>query len=141
MIQTLVVSLFEPAHEIMVLIAYANSEGSGETAHLSPEPSLFAHMKYGSRRRARPKTRHLAPLDGCACVKNEFTEDEKCHNLMSWLISFYRSYFEDKSGGPFEFARKYIHCTVYRIIYSLSFSNTIEMNQGRINEFRYGVTV
>ena len=21
-------------------------------------------------------------------LKNEFTEDEKCHNLMSWLISF-----------------------------------------------------
>ena len=29
---------------------------------VSPEPSLFAHMKYGSRRRARPKIRHLAPL-------------------------------------------------------------------------------
>ena len=27
-----------------------------------PEPSLFAHMKYGSRRKARPKIRHLAPL-------------------------------------------------------------------------------
>ena len=21
-----------------------------------------------------------------ACLKNEFTADEKCHNLMSWLI-------------------------------------------------------
>ena len=21
-----------------------------------------------------------------ACLKNEFKEDEKCHNLMSWLI-------------------------------------------------------
>ena len=37
----------------------------------SPEPSLFAHMKYGSKRRARPKIRHLAPLDGCACVFEE----------------------------------------------------------------------
>ena len=27
----------------------------------SPEPSLFAHMKYGSRRRVRPNIRHLAP--------------------------------------------------------------------------------
>ena len=35
---------------------------------VSPEPSPFAHMKYGSRRRFRPKIRHLAPLDGCACV-------------------------------------------------------------------------
>ena len=30
-----------------------------------PEPSLFAHMKYGSRRRVRPKIRHLAPVDVC----------------------------------------------------------------------------
>ena len=33
---------------------------------VSPEPSLFAHMKNGSRRRVQPKFRHLAPLDGCA---------------------------------------------------------------------------
>ena len=32
-----------------------------------PEPSLFAHIKYGNRRWVRPKIRHLAPLDGCAC--------------------------------------------------------------------------
>ena len=38
----------------------------------SPEPSLFAHIKYGSRRRVRPKIRHLAPLDGCACVFEEW---------------------------------------------------------------------
>ena len=34
----------------------------------SPEPSLFAHMKYGSRRRVRPKIRDQVPLDGCTCV-------------------------------------------------------------------------
>ena len=34
----------------------------------SPEPPMFAHMKYGSRRRGQPKIRHLAPLDGCACA-------------------------------------------------------------------------
>ena len=41
---------------------------------VSPEPSLFAHMKYGSRRRVRQKIRHLAPLplDGCACAFEEF---------------------------------------------------------------------
>ena len=34
----------------MVLNTYATSEGSGEPAHkaVSPEPSLFAHMKYGT---------------------------------------------------------------------------------------------
>ena len=30
---------------------------------VSPEPSLFAHMKYGSRWKVRPKIRHLARLD------------------------------------------------------------------------------
>ena len=39
---------------------------------VSPEPSLFAHMKYGSIRRVRPKIRHLAPLDGCACAFEEW---------------------------------------------------------------------
>ena len=28
--------------------------------------SLFAYMKYGSRRKVQPKIRYLAPLDGCA---------------------------------------------------------------------------
>ena len=36
--------------------------------------------------KVRPKIRHVAPLDGCAWrLKNEFTEDEKCRNLMRWL--------------------------------------------------------
>ena len=43
----------EPVHEIMVLITQATSEGSGEPTH--PEPSLFAHMKYESRRRVHQK--------------------------------------------------------------------------------------
>ena len=39
---------------------------------VSPEPSLFAHMKYGNRRRVRPKIRHLSPLDDCTCVFEEW---------------------------------------------------------------------
>ena len=35
---------------------------------VSPEPSLFAHLKHGSRRRVWPKIRHVAPVDCCACV-------------------------------------------------------------------------
>ena len=50
---------------------------------ISPEPSLFTHMKYGSRRRVRPKIRHWMAVH--VRSKNEFTEDEQCHNLMSWL--------------------------------------------------------
>ena len=40
-------------------------------APLSPEPSLFAYIKYGSRRGVQPKIRHLASLDGCACAFEE----------------------------------------------------------------------
>ena len=38
---------------------------------VSPEPLLFAQMKYGSRRRVRPNIRHLTLLDGCECVFRE----------------------------------------------------------------------
>ena len=34
--------IFEPAHEIMVLIAYLNSEGPGETAHPRSLARAFA---------------------------------------------------------------------------------------------------
>ena len=43
---------------------------------VSPEPSQFAHIKYGSRRRVRPKFRWMAAHER---LKNEFTEDEKYH--------------------------------------------------------------
>ena len=60
----------------MVLIAYATSEGSGEPAHPRSLARAFAvrtHevMKFGSRRKVRPKIRHLAPLHGCACAFEE----------------------------------------------------------------------
>ena len=61
----------------------ATAQASLRMRAVPPEPSLFAHMKYGRRRRIPPKIRHLAPLH--VCLKNEFTEDEKCH-LMTWLI-------------------------------------------------------
>ena len=41
----------------------AKAQASLRICAVSPEPSLFAQMKYGSRRRVRPKIRHLAPLD------------------------------------------------------------------------------
>ena len=49
----------------------AKAQASLHICAVSPEPSLFAHMMNGSRRRVRPKIRHLAPLDGCACVFEE----------------------------------------------------------------------
>ena len=53
--------------QLMRFITYATSGCAG-----SPEPSLFAHMKYGSRRRVRPKIKHLAALDDCACAFEEW---------------------------------------------------------------------
>ena len=61
--------------------------------------SLFADMKYGSRWRVLPKIRHLALLDGCACgLRNEFMENEKYHNLMSWLYRY--AGWSEYSLGP-----------------------------------------
>ena len=45
----------------------AKSPASVHICAVSPEPLLFAHMRYRSRRRVRLKIRHLVPLDGCAC--------------------------------------------------------------------------
>ena len=40
---------------------------------ITPEPSLFAHMYYRTRRRFRPRISHLEPLSGCTCAF------EECH--------------------------------------------------------------
>ena len=80
---------FKPAHEIWYLSHRwpAKAQASLHIRPVSPEPSLLAYMKYGSRWKVRSKIRHLAPLDGCTCTfENEFTEDEKCYILISWLI-------------------------------------------------------
>ena len=50
----------------------AKNQASGRIRAVSPEPLLFPHMSYGSRRRVRPNIRHLASLDGCACVFEEW---------------------------------------------------------------------
>ena len=46
----------------------AKAQASLRIRAVSPEPSLFAHMKYGSRRSVQLKIRHLTLLDGCACA-------------------------------------------------------------------------
>ena len=60
------INITEPAHEILVML-----QKSLRIRAVSPEPSLFAQMKYESRRRVQPKIRHLPPLDGCACAFEE----------------------------------------------------------------------
>ena len=49
----------------------ANAQASLRIRTVSPEPSLFAHIKNGSRRMARQKIRPLAPLDGCTSAFEE----------------------------------------------------------------------
>ena len=55
---------------------------------VSPEPLLFAHIKYGSRRRIRQKIRHLAPLDGCACRFEEWVYGGRKKTIITWAGSF-----------------------------------------------------
>ena len=65
----------------------AKAQASLGTGTVSPEPSLFAHIKYGRRQRVWPKIKHLAQwMAAHARLKNDFTEDEKYHNPMRWLI-------------------------------------------------------
>ena len=64
----------------------AKAQANLHICAISSEPLLFAHMKYGSRRRVPPKIRHLAPLDGCTCTFEEWIwRTKKYHNLMTWL--------------------------------------------------------
>ena len=64
----------------------AKAQASLRIRAVSPEPSLFAHIKYGSRRRVRPKYRHLASLDGCACVWRMSLQKTKSAKI-SWAGS------------------------------------------------------
>ena len=74
----------------------AKAQASLRIRAVSPEPSLFAHMKYGSRRRVRPKFRHLAPLDGCACAFEEGVyggqKVPKSHELAPLMFVAYLCY-------------------------------------------------
>ena len=54
---------------------------------VSPEPSLFARMKYGSRWMLRPKIRHLAPLDSCTCAFEELVYGGRKSAIISWAGS------------------------------------------------------
>ena len=56
---------------------------------VSPEPSLFAHIGMEVYEGSDKKT-DLRPqwMAAHACLKNEFTEDEKYDNLTSWQQLF-----------------------------------------------------
>ena len=73
------VLLWFPSHDLSQLMRLwylshrrpAKAQVSLRICAVSPEPFLFAHMKYGSRRSVQLKIRHLSPLDGCACAFEE----------------------------------------------------------------------
>ena len=63
----------EPAHEIMILITYANSEGSGEPGHPLSLTTAFTVRTHKVWRLTKvPKIRHLVPLDACTCTFREW---------------------------------------------------------------------
>ena len=64
----------------------AKAQASLRIRAVSPEPSLFAHIKYGQRVLPHGMAAH-------AYLKNEFTEDEKYHNLMRRLSFDIYHYF------------------------------------------------
>ena len=78
----------EPAHEIMVSHRRpVKAQTSLRICAVSPQPSLFANMKYGSRRRVQPKIRHLAPLDGWAYAFEEWVYRGTKSAIISWAGS------------------------------------------------------
>ena len=62
------ISFIGPAHEILALIAppATKAQTSLRNCTVSSEPSPLAHTKYRCRRRLKPKTRPLAPLNKAA---------------------------------------------------------------------------
>ena len=72
----------------------AKAQASMRIPAVSPEPSLFAHIKYGSRRRVRPKIRHLAPLDGCAWANVWRMSLRRTKSTIIWHGSYWDIAFE-----------------------------------------------
>ena len=73
----------------MVLITQATSEGSGKPAHLRSLARAFAvrtrglEVDEGSNQKSGI---YLHWIFAHARMKNEFTKEEKYHNLKQWLI-------------------------------------------------------
>ena len=75
----------EPAHEIMVLITSATGEGSGEPAH--PRSLICCSHTWSMEvDEESDQESDILPdwMAAHAQLKNEFTEDEKYHLIISW---------------------------------------------------------
>ena len=108
---TRVSHLYEPAPGIMVLIKHrrlSKAQASLRIRAVSPEPLLFAHMKYGSRRRVRPKIRHIAPLDSRACAFEEWVYGRrKVPESHAMIHSFLENQSSKFSIGHFPLSNVY----------------------------------
>ena len=76
----------------MVLITLANNEGSGEHVHPRSLARAFAVRAQEIWKQTNGPTKNRTSrhhwMAAHVCLKNEFTEDEKYHNLMKWLKCF-----------------------------------------------------
>ena len=89
----------------MVLITQAISEGSGEPVHLRSLARAFAVRTHEVWKLTKGPTKNQTSSPAHVCLKNEFTENEKNHNLMSWLT--YNPSLKYKQNDLF---RTDIHC-------------------------------
>ena len=67
-------TIFEPVHDMWYLSHRRTAKAQARLCipAVSPEPSLFAHITYGSRQRVWPNIRRVATVGSCACVFEEW---------------------------------------------------------------------
>ena len=85
---------------------------------VSPEPSLRTHMKYGNRRRVRPKIKHLAPLDDCAFEEWVYRGQKVPQPLKLVIIYWFDTHITD-TALPTTWYMK-VHWIVFNIINTVS---------------------
>ena len=66
----------------------AKAQASLRIRAVSPKPSLFAHMKYGNRRRVQPKIRHLVPTGWMRMRVWRMSLRRTKNAIISWAGSF-----------------------------------------------------
>ena len=67
----------------------AKAQANLRICAVSPQPPLFAHMKYGRRRRIWLQIRHLSSLDGSPCAFEEWVYGGRKSTIISWDGSNY----------------------------------------------------
>ena len=86
----------------------AKAQASLRIRAVSPEPSMFAHMNYGRRRRVRSNIRHLAPTGWLRMRVWRMRVRRTKRVIISWHGSFHRWFVwtSTKSAWPDSHERK-----------------------------------